>query len=83
MANKSLDFISLQDKAALAGELEMNIWTGLLFLEGAVADASLARELADDTAHGAPASTPAHINESRPARDASATDRWVAGTGQY
>ena len=26
----------------------MNIWTGLLFLEGAIADAPLARELAGD-----------------------------------
>lgn len=26
----------------------MNIWTGLLFLEGAVADVSLARELSRD-----------------------------------
>lgn len=33
----------------------MNIWTGLLFLEGAVADVSLARELAaDEVAAAAP-----------------------------
>ena len=30
----------------------MNIWTGLLFLEGAIADAPLARELAGDSATG-------------------------------
>lgn len=30
----------------------MNIWTGLLFLEGAIADAPLARELAGDNAIG-------------------------------
>lgn len=61
----------------------MNIWTGLLFLEGAVADTSLARELAGETEGEPRASTPAHINESRVARDASAADRWVAGAGQY
>lgn len=33
----------------------MNIWTGLLFLEGAVADASLARELTQDAAGAAAA----------------------------
>lgn len=31
----------------------MNIWTGLLFLEGAIADPALARELAGDDAPGA------------------------------
>ncbi|MFC5570862.1 hypothetical protein ACFPN1_12405 [Lysobacter yangpyeongensis] len=31
----------------------MSIWTGLLFLEGAVADVSLARQLADDEAAAA------------------------------
>ncbi len=49
----------------------MNIWTGLLFLEGAVADARLARELAreaDDASAepAAPAATTA-------ARDGAAT----------
>ena len=61
----------------------MNIWTGLLFMEGAVADTSLARELAGDTEGEPRGSAPAHHNESRSARDASATDRWVAGAGQY
>jgi hypothetical protein len=37
-----------QNRADLAEEWEMNIWTGLLFLEGAVTDVSLARELAGD-----------------------------------
>lgn len=46
----------------------MNIWTGLLFLEGAVADASLARELAgEDVATSDPASD---ADESRDTRAA-------------
>jgi hypothetical protein len=61
----------------------MNIWTGLLFMEGAVADTALARELAGDTEGEPRASTPAHNNESRSTRDASVTDRWAAGAGQY
>ena len=61
----------------------MNIWTGLLFLDGAVADTSLARELAGDNECDPHASTPAHTNEPRAARDASATSQWLSGAGQY
>jgi hypothetical protein len=43
-----------QSRADLAEEWEMNIWTGLLFLDGAVTDVALARELADDHVAAAP-----------------------------
>ena len=61
----------------------MNIWTGLLFLEGAVADPALARELAGDTAFEPHVSTPANNDEPGAARGALAADRWVTGAGQY
>jgi hypothetical protein len=59
----------------------MNIWTGLLFLDGAVADTSLARELAGDSAREPRAATPAQDDEPAPARNAA--DRWFTGAGQY
>lgn len=61
----------------------MNIWTGLLFLEGAVADPSLARELAGDTAIEPPASTPANNDQPGAAPGALAANRWFTGAGQY
>jgi hypothetical protein len=75
-------FHSTSKQGRFGRELGMNIWTGLLFMEGAVADTSLARELAGDTEGELLPSTPAH-DELRAARDASATDRWAAGAGQY
>lgn len=47
----------------------MNIWTGLLFMEGAVADVSLARELSRDETSAATRAPP----EAAPTRDASRT----------
>ncbi|HEV8695324.1 MAG TPA: hypothetical protein VGQ93_14250 [Lysobacter sp.] len=42
----------------------MNIWTGLLFLDGSLADAGLARELADDRlANDQPAATSTPVTE--------------------
>ena len=49
----------------------MNIWTGLLFLEGAVADTSLARELTQDTAA-------THVPTAAET-DLPAADRWSDG----
>jgi len=61
----------------------MNIWTGLLFLEGAVADTSLARELAGEhpgEPHAAPGD---RDDETAAARNAPSGSRWLIGTGQY
>ena len=60
----------------------MNIWTGLLFLEGAVADPALARELAGDTAFEPHVSTPANNDEPVAARNTAPADRFT-GAGQY
>lgn len=55
----------------------MNIWTGLLFLDGAIADAQLARELA-----GAETADAATRSESSTAREtpAAAAGAHPAGT---
>ena len=58
----------------------MNIWTGLLFLDGAVADTSLARDLAGDIERDLPAS--AHDDEPVAARNTAPADRFT-GAGQY
>ena len=58
----------------------MNIWTGLLFLDGAVADASLARDLAADIERDLHAS--AHDDEPVAARTPAPADRFT-GAGQY
>jgi hypothetical protein len=58
----------------------MNIWTGLLFLDGAVADASLARDLAGDIERDLHAST--HDDEPVAARNTAPADRFT-GAGQY
>lgn len=56
----------------------MNIWTGLLFLEGAVSDVSLARELAREPDAGAAVQEEASV-----AHDALVTDGLIAGTGRH
>jgi hypothetical protein len=62
----------------------MNIWTGLLFLEGAVADPSLARELAADVARETQASTAsAHNAPPVATRDTAPAGRWFTGAGQH
>ena len=61
----------------------MNIWTGLLFLDGAVADISLARELAGESDSDAHASPSAHGDEAVAARDTAPAHRWFTGAGQY
>lgn len=62
----------------------MNIWTGLLFLEGAVADTSLARELAGDTAREPQVSpSSAHNDPPVAARDTAPARRWFTGAGQH
>ena len=58
----------------------MNIWTGLLFLDGAVADASLARDLAADIERDLHTST--HDDEPVAARNTAPADRFT-GAGQY
>ncbi|MFC5578769.1 hypothetical protein ACFPOA_12205 [Lysobacter niabensis] len=49
----------------------MNIWTGLLFLEGAIADAPLASELSADDTPVSPRTATADA-DSRPAPSAAA-----------
>lgn len=49
----------------------MNIWTGLLFLDGAVTDVALARELADE-----------HVAAATPRADAALRDPTAANTFQ-
>lgn len=61
----------------------MNIWTGLLFLDGAVADTSLARELAGDTEREPHASTPARDDVPVLPRNTAPARRWFTGAGQY
>ncbi|KQY49310.1 hypothetical protein [Lysobacter sp. Root494] len=61
----------------------MNIWTGLLFLDGAVADTSLARELAGGSEREPRDSTSANNNEPVAARDTAPANRWFTGAGQY
>jgi hypothetical protein len=60
----------------------MNIWTGLLFLEGAVADATLARELAEDQASPLDLSN-AHPDKPGVAHDAVVADRSFTGSGDH
>jgi hypothetical protein len=61
----------------------MNIWTGLLFLDGAVADTSLARELAGDTDVDPHASASAHDDEAPTHPNTAPARRWFTGAGQY
>lgn len=61
----------------------MNIWTGLLFLDGAVADTSLARELAGDIEDEPQASASAHNDEAPTRPNTAPARRWFTGAGQY
>lgn len=61
----------------------MNIWTGLLFLEGAVVDASLARELASGDEPPAVHAPTRRTDETGVARATPAAERWSAGAAHY
>lgn len=61
----------------------MNIWTGLLFLEGAVADASLASDLTADAADATPSASTTRQDQPGAAYDALAADRQFAGRGAH
>lgn len=58
----------------------MNIWTGLLFLEGAIADASLARQLAGDGTHETTGPDTLRTDHAA-ARDVPTTERQFTGAG--
>jgi hypothetical protein len=73
-----LQFSSKQGR--FGRESGMNIWTGLLFLDGAVADTSLARELAGDSERDPHAS--AHDDDRVAPRTTAPADRFT-GVGQY